>query len=80
MALTDEQRLVYQRRLLDAEEKKHLLVTGRSVEQFIDQNGESVKYTKANLGLLERYIGELTDLLNPADALAKYPRPMRFLF
>ena len=78
--LTEEQRLIYRRRLLEAQEKRHLIMTGQNVEQFIDQNGESVKYGKANIGGLDRYIAELEGILDPSLAASRVFRPMRFTF
>jgi len=80
IGLSDAQRIVYQRRLVEAEEAKHLIVTGKQVEQFVDQNGEQVRYTKANLGALIDYIAELERILNPALAHQRMRRPLGFLF
>lgn len=78
--MTEEERLVYERRLLDAREKRHALLTGTAVEQFVDQNGEQVKYTKMNIAKLEDYILELEGILNPALAAMRAPKPLRFVF
>jgi len=78
--LTDDQVILYKRRLLQAEEAKHLIVTGKQVEQYVDQNGEQVRYTKTNLTLLTDYIAELEGLLNPALARQRIKRPLRFTF
>lgn len=78
--LTEDEKLLYKRRLLEAEERRHLLFTGKSVEQFVDQNGEQVKYTKAEIGKLDAYIRELEELLNPTLAARRAPRPLGFVF
>jgi hypothetical protein len=78
--MTEEERIIYTRRLADAREKRHLLITGQAVEQYIDQNGEQIKYTKMNLAKLDDYIVELCGLLNPALAAAAVKRPLRFVF
>lgn len=76
----EEKRLIWRRRLLDAEEKRHLIKTGTNVEQFIDQNGESVKYNKANIADLESYIAELEGLLDPSLAASRVRQPLRYVF
>ena len=78
--MDDAERLVYERRLLEAREKRHKLLIGDAVEQFVDQNGESVKYTKANIALLDDYIAELEAILNPALLSRRMRPPLRFLF
>lgn len=78
--LTPEERALWEARLTKAETTYDLLVTGKLAEEFIDQNGEKVRYTKTNIGDLSRYIKSITDLLNPAPAAAAAPRPLRFLF
>lgn len=76
----EEKRLIWKRRLLDAEEKRHLIKTGANVEQFVDQNGESIKYNKANIGDLESYIAELEGLLDPSLVAARVRHPIRYVF
>ncbi len=78
--MDEAERLVYERRLLEAREKRHLLITGGAVEQFVDQNGEQVKYTKASLRDLDAYILQLEGILNPALVAYRRPRPIGFLF
>lgn len=78
--MTEEERLIYSRRLLDAQTARHALITGTAVEQFVDQNGETVKYSKMNIAKLEEYIAELEALLNPTLAIARMRRPLGFLF
>lgn len=80
MALTEEDRIIYDRRLREAREKRHLLLTGQAVEQYVDQNGEQIRYTKMNLDRLDLYIAELEGLLNPCLARANVKRPLRFVF
>lgn len=74
------ERLVIEGRLLEARTKRHKLLVGDAVEQFVDQNGESVKYTKMNIAALESYIAELEGILNPALARQRVRRPLGFLF
>lgn len=78
--LTDEERALWTARLTKAETTYDLLMTGKLAEEFIDQNGEKVRYTKANASGLAKYIAAITALLNPALAAANTPRPLRFVF
>jgi hypothetical protein len=80
VALTETERLLYQTRLDDARKKRHDIITGTAVRRFIDQNGETVEYSQANLGALDRYIDELVGLLNPAIAAYNRKRPIGFTF
>lgn len=57
--MTPEQRAMLQRRLDDAEEQYHLLMTGQSARVFVDQNGERVEYATANAARLQSYIDDL---------------------
>lgn len=45
--------------LEDAEKAYHLLMTGASVAEFRDQNGETVKYTAISAPRLKAYIRDL---------------------
>ena len=50
---------IYEKRLEEAEEAYHLLVTGVK-EVSVDVGGfGAVRYTRVNMGDLRRYIGEL---------------------
>lgn len=80
VVLTDAERAIYTTRLTEAQTAKHSIVTGKMLEQFIDQNGEQVRYTKTNLADLDAYIDELNGLLNPALAAYYRPRPIGFIF
>jgi len=48
-----------QQRLDSAREALHNLVTGKSVREVRDQNGETVTFTAANIDRLKAYIAEL---------------------
>lgn len=50
-------------RLAEAETAYHKLLTGRSVSEVVDQNGERVRYTTANAFRLSTYIAELKNQL-----------------
>ena len=45
--------------LAEAKTAYHRLVTGSQVVQISDQNGESVRYTRANVDKLQAYIKDL---------------------
>lgn len=78
--LTDAERAVWQARLTKAEATYDALTNGTLVEEFIDQNGEKVRYTKTNAEDLAAYIASIVSLLNPALRAQQAPRPLRFLF
>jgi hypothetical protein len=61
MPLSAEEIAVLQTRLDEAEAAFHKLMTGASVAEFRDANGEQVRYTAANSGKLARYIQSLKD-------------------
>lgn len=78
--LTAEERELWKGRLLKAEQAYDDLMNGTLAEEFIDQNGERVRYTKTDGTKLQRYIKSIRDLLNPAAARAAAPRPLGFYF
>lgn len=45
--------------LTDAQEQYHALLTGQKVRVVVDQNGERVEFTSANIGRLASYIDRL---------------------
>lgn len=63
MALSPEQREVYETRLAQAEQAWHELNLGQQARVFVDQNGERVEYTPANRNGLRSYIMELKQAL-----------------
>lgn len=48
--------IVTEQMLIDAQTALHALLTGSAVAEFRDQNGETVKYSKANKSDLMAYI------------------------
>lgn len=52
-----------QTRLQEAEEAYHALMSGQSVAEFRDSNGELVRYTPANAFRLQAYILQLKSQL-----------------
>lgn len=59
MALTAEERAVYETRLTEAENALHQIMMGQGARVYVDQNGERVEYFAANAGRLRQYIYEL---------------------
>lgn len=59
MALTAEERVVYETRLTEAENALHQIMMGQGARVYVDQNGERVEYFAANVGRLRQYIYEL---------------------
>jgi hypothetical protein len=63
--------------LVDAEASYHALMTGKSVREYVDQNGEKVSYTVANAGLLALYIQGLKNQIATAAGCTVNVGPMR---
>lgn len=78
--LTSTERAIYETRLTAARVSYDLIMTGKSVKRFVDQNGEQVEYNPANVTLLAQYIRELDECLNPAVAAYNRPRAIGFIF
>ena len=66
--------MTLQARLAEAEAAYHNLMTGRSVSEVVDQNGERVRYTPANKNGLATYIADLKSKLGQGTGSG----PMRF--
>lgn len=68
-------------RLQQAETAYHDLMTGVAVRKFVDQNGESVEYSRANIAQLSSYIEALKQQIAALDGTAaQYRGPIRFTF
>lgn len=66
-------------KLVAAEQAYHEIMTGEAVSRFVDQNGESISYSKVNIGKLEAYIARLkAEIANPDGV--PYRGPLRFTF
>lgn len=72
MALSAEERAVYEARLAEAETALHSLSLGTMARIYVDQNGERVEFTSTNVNKLEAYIlklktklGKQTDISGP---------------
>lgn len=63
--------------LAEARAAYHDLMTGGSVVEVTDQNGERIKYTPVNALRLSAYIQQLESQLNPVTSSTG---PMRFWF
>lgn len=59
MPLTEEERAIYEERLVDAESALHRLMTGQAARVVVDQNTERVEFAVANADRLRAYIWEL---------------------
>lgn len=72
--------LTVQQRLDEARTAYHLLMTGRSAREVVDQNGERVTFTAANKANLYNYIRELESQLPTAVPVAQQYAPATFTF
>ncbi len=64
--------------LVDAKEKRHLLVTGRAPRVLVDQNGERVEFNHASVSKLSQYIAELErQLLSMSGGAGQTGRPIK---
>lgn len=59
MGLSEEDQVLYRKRLREAENAWHELQMGSQARVFVDQNGERIEYTPANRSSLRAYILEL---------------------
>jgi hypothetical protein len=56
-------------------------MTGTAVRKFVDQNGESVEYSRANIAQLSSYITSLTaEIAELEGETPAYRGPIRFTF
>lgn len=66
-------------KLAEARQAYHEIMTGQAVSRFVDQNGETVQYTRANIQQLAAYIAKLeAELANPGGR--PYRGPIRFTY
>lgn len=56
------------------------IISGNKARVIVDQNGERVEFTSANIARLYQYIVEQKALLNPCAGRARPNRPMGFVF
>jgi hypothetical protein len=64
-----------QTRLTEAQTAYHRLITGTQAVEIRDSNGESIRYSSANLSRLRGYIRDLENEL--AGTAASSRRPLR---
>lgn len=64
----DPPMIITMQMLLDAQEAYHALLTGSAVAEFVDQNGEKIRYTAAKRTDLLAYIEWLKGQLGLAVA------------
>lgn len=70
-----------QTRLAEAQQAEHEIMTGQNVRRFIDQNGESVEYSRANINQLQNYIRKLQQQIRDCqNAVEAYRGPIKFRF
>lgn len=65
-------------KLVEAEKALHELLTGTSARVVVDQNGERIEYTAANVGRLRTYVEELKAEI--AGAVLGARGPLRMVF
>ncbi|SON54327.1 gpW [Hartmannibacter diazotrophicus] len=65
--------MTLQERLTDAENALHDWQTGRGVLEVVDQNGERIRYSAANVIRLQNYIADLRRQVNETSIA-----PMQF--
>lgn len=56
------------------------IISGNKARVIVDQNGERVEFTSANIARLYQYIVEQKSLLNPCAGRRRPNRPMGFVF
>lgn len=66
--------------LIQAQEARHNLVTGKLARVFMDQNGERVEFNKTTIADLDSYIRQLELAADPLLSVANYKRPLGFTF
>lgn len=66
--------------LADAKLKYHLLVTGGSAREVVDQNGERISFNAANADRLLAYIRFYDPTFMAVPAAARVSPPIRFFF
>lgn len=54
--MTEQQRIIAQKRLEEAYEARHSMALGGAVRVVVDQNGERIEYGPTNMLALNKYI------------------------
>jgi len=69
------------KRLAEARQAYHDIMTGGAITRFVDQNGEQIQYTRANSTSLSSYITRLeAEEAGCTGAAGAYRGPLRFTF
>ena len=79
MALSLEDQATLTQRLADASAAYHKLMIGRLASTVVDQNGERVTFTAANVDQLKAYIDDLKSQLGLVDK-STMPTAFKFIF
>lgn len=67
--------------LTEAQKAYHQLMTGKAVRKWVDQNGEQMEYSRANIAQLSSYIAQLkADIAECEGGTRAYRGPLRFFF
>lgn len=80
MALTEAEIAKYTARLEKAEEAYDSLMIGGAAVEFRDQNGELIRYSRANAGNLLSYINQLRAMLGMCAYMGGVSRPAGVIF
>lgn len=78
--LTPEEKAAIRVRIRKLEAQYDAVIGGTSIEEFVDQNGEKVRYSKANITKLLELINSLKAMVDCNFARRYRPRPIGFIF
>jgi len=78
--LTAEEIAVIRGRIVKLEAQYDKIISGTSVVEFVDQNGEKVRYSAANAANLLAHINRLKAMVDPCHAKKYQSRPVGFIF
>jgi hypothetical protein len=78
--LTAEEIAVIRGRIVKLEAQYDKIISGTSVVEFVDQNGEKVRYSAANAANLLAHINRLKAMIDPCFANRYKSRPVGFIF
>jgi hypothetical protein len=67
-------------RITKLETQYDLIVSGQQPRVYVDQNGERVEYSVANIAKLTELINELKAMIDPTFNRRYRPRPVSFIF
>lgn len=79
--MTDEEIAALRAKITTLTARYEAVISGTAARVVVDQNGERVEFTQANIDKLYAYILELKSQLPAGDpGLPKFTKPIRFLF